>query len=265
MNIGTGKDYEDYVVDGKQVEYHLIDIAPAGYKYNVYEFQRDFRAVWANLQAQNKQAIVCGGTGMYVESIVKGYNLVEVPEDTEFRKKCEALEFEQIIKELQQIKNLHNVSDIDTKKRAIRALEIAKYEQIHNVSKTEYKKDYNPLVIGVDVSRETRRQRIDSRLEKRIKEGLIPEVEQLVKQGVSHETLQYYGLEYKFASQYLLGEFTIEEFTENLRIAIHRFAKRQMTWFRGMERRGIEIHWIDGEQPMEKRVEDVVSIISSNL
>jgi tRNA dimethylallyltransferase len=264
MDIGTGKDYEDYIVDDKHVPYHLIDIVPAGYKYNLYEYQRDFKKVYSDIIQQKRNAIVCGGTGLYLESIINNYSMHEVPEDAEFRASCDGKDINELKKELESLKTLHNTSDIDTRKRAIRAIEIARYEKQYGVNEDDIENLFTPLVIGVDISRETRISRIDARLGKRIDEGLIPEVEQLIINGVDHETLQYYGLEYKFTSLFLLGELSKVDYVSQLRTAIHRFAKRQMTWFRGMERRGIHIHWINGELPMERRVEEVLGIIKSN-
>jgi len=263
MDIGTGKDLKEYVIENKHIPHHLIDIVKAGYAYNLYEFQCDFRKVYFELQQQNKKALVCGGTGLYLESLIKNYNLQEVPEDGYFRKECENRSDEDLISELSALKKLHNSSDVDSRERLVRALEIARYEHKYGSNSGDKSLEYKPCVIGINVSRETRRERILSRLLARIEEGLLPEVEKLLSIGVTHEQLMYYGLEYKFASLFLQGEINKAEFIEKLSIAIFQFAKRQMTWFRGMEKRGIPIIWINGEQELECRVEDAISIIQN--
>ena len=261
MDLGTGKDYVDYDVNNTSVPYHLIDIVDAGYKYNLFEFQQDFKKSYVDIVSRNKQPIVCGGTGLYVESIIKNYSLHEVPEDSEFRALCEQRSFEELIIELESYKTMHNRSDVDSKKRLIRALEIAKFEANNKVNKTAPLFDYIPIVIGVDVSRDERRRRIKSRLRNRFKEGMVSEVETLLSKGVAAETLVYYGLEYKYLTLYVTGKISKQQMEEELLVAIFQFAKRQMTWFRGMERRGIKIHWIDGEKSMDIRVDSIKSII----
>lgn len=261
MDIGTGKDYDDYVVDSYAVPYHLIDIVDAGYAYNLYEYKRDFAAAFTTIVSRGAMPMVCGGTGLYVESVVKQYALPEVPHDEAFRLECEQRSFDELVAELSRYKEMHNKSDIDTKKRLIRALEIARYQQIHGVQKQELELPYTPIVIGVQVSRETRRERISKRLEMRLQQGMTHEVERLLAQGVTAEQLIYYGLEYKYITMYVTGRMSINQMIDELRTAICQFAKRQMTWFRGMERRGIPIHWIDGECDMNQRVEQVLGII----
>lgn len=261
MDIGTGKDLREYSVQGVQIPYHLIDIVDAGYTYNLFEYTQDFNRVYSDILHRNSQAIVCGGTGLYLEAVIKNYNLLEVPEDATFRAACELRSFDELAREFQSYKTPHNVSDFDTKKRLIRALEIARFEQQHAAKNTVFSQCFEPLVIGISISRETRRDRIQSRLHARIHEGLLNEVETLIASGISHETLQYYGLEYKYASLYILGVLTKEQFMNDLCTAIFQFAKRQMTWFRGMERRGICVHWIDGESDMDERVQKVFECI----
>lgn len=261
MDIGTGKDYEDYIVENVIIPYHLIDIVNAGYAYNLYEYTRDFGLAFSEISTRGVQPIVCGGTGLYVESIVKQYSLHEVPQDEEYRKLCEQRSFDELVMELSSYKTLHNTSDIDTKKRLIRALEIARYEHQFGVQKQERVLPYEPIVIGVDVTRETRRSRIEQRLQVRLQQGMTHEVEKLLAQGVSAEQLIYYGLEYKYITLYVTGQISEQQMVDDLYIAICQFAKRQMTWFRGMERRGICIHWINGEVSMNERVEQVMKIL----
>ena len=262
MSIGTGKDLSEYSIKEVQIPYHLIDIVDAGYTYNLFEYTQDFNRVYSDILHRNTQAIVCGGTGLYLEAVIKNYNLLQVPEDAEFRAVCETRSFEDLACEFQSYKTPHNVSDFDTKKRLIRALEIARFEQQHAAKNTNFSQGFAPLVIGVSISRETRRNRIRSRLHARIQEGLLNEVETLLASGLSHEILQYYGLEYKYASLYILGNITKEQFVNDLCTAIFQFAKRQMTWFRGMERRGIHVNWIDGESEMDERVQNVLACIT---
>ncbi|MCQ2606110.1 MAG: tRNA (adenosine(37)-N6)-dimethylallyltransferase MiaA [Bacteroidales bacterium] len=261
MNLGTGKDYDDYIVEGKQVPYHLMDIVDAGEKFNLFKFYDAFQHSYADIVSRGKNPMVCGGTGMYVESIVKNYNMHMVPEDSEFRAACELRDFDELVEELKTYKTLHNTTDIDSKKRVIRALEIARYEQEHAAEFKKNECSYSPLTIGVSVSRDVRRERIAKRFTKRLQEGMTGEVELLLKNGVPAETLIYYGLEYKFLTLYVTGKISKSEMEELLLTAICQFAKRQMTWFRGMERRGIEIHWIDGELPMDDRKEAVLSLL----
>lgn len=265
MTIGSGKDYDDYIVENKQIPYHLIDIRNAGEMYNVFEFQNDFLQAYTDITKRGKLPILCGGTGMYVEAIVKNYALHKVPEDSEFRKQCEEKSTEELIAELKSYKILHNSTDIDSKKRLIRALEIARYEQDEINNQRSLNAPYTPIVIGIDIGRDERRRRIEERFAKRLHEGMINEVKTLMEQGVSAETLLYYGLEYKYATLLITGKLTQKQFETELLTAIFQFAKRQMTWFRGMERRGIPIHWIDGEVPMNKRVDATIEIIQTNF
>ena len=246
MNIGTGKDYDDYIVDGRQVPYHLIDIVDPGYKYNVYEYQRDFLQVYRQLKDKDVLPVVCGGSGMYIDSIVSGYRLIKVPVNKEIREELEDKSLADLTGILSSYKMLHNKTDVDTRKRAIRAIEIEEYYRNNPAIDDEFPK-LRPLILGISFDREVRRSRISKRLETRLKSGLVEEIRELLDSGVSSDDLIYYGLEYKFITCYLLGEIGYDEMKHGLETAIHRFAKRQMTWFRGMERRGITIHWIDGE------------------
>ena len=260
MNIGTGKDYNDYFVDGKRIPVHLIDIADPGYKYNVFEFQHDFIDVYNDLLKRNVFPVVCGGSGMYVDSIISGYKLLEVPPDEELRKKLEKRSMEELITILGSCKNLHNTTDIDSKKRAIRAIEIEQYYKDHPVCRTDFPV-IRSLIVGVKFDRDVRRERISFRLKQRLANGMVEEVKKLMEMGIERESLIYYGLEYKYITMYLTGNLTYDEMYKNLEIAIHQFAKRQMTWFRGMERRGTKIHWLDGNMPIEEKVERIIKLL----
>ena len=239
MDIGTGKDLADY--DG--VPYHLIDIVPAGEKYDIFRYQRDFHAAYQDIISRGKPAILCGGSGLYIEAATRGYRLPEVPQNPELRASLEKESDEALIARLASLKTLHNSTDYDTRKRLIRALEIAIYEQEHPVDRSAYP-PLKTRYIGLDVSREERNARIDARLDARLAAGMVDEVRGLLDSGISAEDLIYYGLEYKFITLYLTGELSYDEMHDRLATAIHQFAKRQMTWFRGMERRGIEIEWV---------------------
>jgi tRNA dimethylallyltransferase len=258
MNIGTGKDYADYIVNGRNIPVHLIDIVDPGCKYNVFEYQRDFLKVYHDIKSRNKFPVVCGGSGMYVDSIVKGYNLIEVPPDASLRDELEKKPMDELIKILKSSRVLHNVTDIDTKKRAIRAIEIEKYYSGDKSNIASFPA-IRSLVTGVIYDRESRRKKISQRLKERLENGMIEEVRQLLDKGIDSETLIYYGLEYKYITLYLTGSLTSDDMYSKLEVAIHQFAKRQMTWFRGMERRGIRIHWLDGFMPMEEKVKTVLT------
>ena len=252
MDLGTGKDLADYTVEGRQVPYHLIDIVEPGYKYNVFEYQRDFLKAYEEIVAKGKLPILCGGTGMYIESVLKGYRLLPVPENPELRASLEGKSLEELTRILEGYKKLHNSTDVDTAKRAIRAIEIEEY---YKQQPPEYREfpSLKSLIIGVDIDRELRREKITRRLKQRLDEGMVDEVRGLLNEGIPAENLIYYGLEYKFLTQYAIGELTYEEMFLQLETAIHQFAKRQMTWFRGMERRGFTIHWLDATLPMEEK------------
>jgi tRNA dimethylallyltransferase len=256
MDLGTGKDLSEYVIDGQPVTYHLIDIVDAGYKYNVYEYQRDFLQAFADINNRNKIPVLCGGTGLYIEAILKGYRLIQVPDNLEFRKQFEGKTLEELTQILSTYKTLHNTTDVDTVKRAIRAIEIAEYYQHHPEIKTDYP-DIRPLIVGLDISRDERRARITSRLKTRLEEGMVDEVRRLLDSGIAPDDLIYYGLEYKYLTLYVTGRLTFEEMFSQLEMEIHRFAKRQMTWFRGMERRGLHIHWIDASLPLSDKIQAI--------
>ncbi len=263
MDLGTGKDLVDYVVDGNLIPYHLIDIVEPGYKYNVFEYQRDFLKAYQEIIAKGKLPILCGGTGMYIESILKGYRLLPVPENPELRASLEGYTLQELTQKLESYKKLHNSTDVDTVKRAIRAIEIEEFYRQQPPAYREFP-SLNSLIIGVDIDRELRREKITRRLKQRLDEGMVEEVRGLLDEGIPSENLIYYGLEYKFLTQYVIGELTYEEMFHQLEIAIHQFAKRQMTWFRGMERRGFTIHWLDATLPMEEKLEQIIKLINTN-
>lgn len=261
MDIGTGKDYDDYKVGGIQVPYHLVDIVDAGYKYNVFEYQRDFLKVYELLRGNGKLPVVCGGSGMYLDSIVSGYRLMPVPINEELRKSLSDMPLIKLREILSCYKDLHNETDVDNIKRAVRAIEIEVYYSTRPPDEVDFP-PINPLIAGVSYDRNTRRERISQRLRDRLKAGMIEEVEQLLKSGVTEETLLYYGLEYKYVVRFLRNELTYEEMFSGLEIAIHQFSKRQMTWFRGMERKGTPIHWIDGDLPLEAKIEQILKLFN---
>jgi tRNA dimethylallyltransferase len=260
MNIGTGKDYSEYFIEGKQIPYHLIDIVDPGYKYNVFEFQRDFFRIYSDLKERKIFPLVCGGSGMYADSIIKGYKMFEVPPDSGLRKELEKKSMGELKAILITYKNLHNITDFDTRKRIIRAIEIEHFNRNRHKSKDTFPK-LKSLVVGIMTDREKRRKRITQRLKLRLEAGMVEEVKHLIENGVKTETLIYYGLEYKYITLYLLGKISYNEMVNELEIAIHQFAKRQMTWFRGMERKGIKIHWIDGQLPMDEKVANVIELL----
>ncbi|WP_321332790.1 tRNA (adenosine(37)-N6)-dimethylallyltransferase MiaA [uncultured Bacteroides sp.] len=260
MDLGTGKDIAEYTVKGKQIPYHLIDIATPGYKYNVFEYQRDFLKAYENIKAKNKQPILCGGTGLYLEAVLKGYKLIPVPENQELRNSLADKNLEDLTAILKKYKALHNSTDVDTVKRAIRAIEIEEYYASNEISNREFPLLHS-LVIGLDIERELRREKITSRLNQRLDGGMINEIKGLLAQGIKPEDLIYYGLEYKYLTLYVTKQLTYEEMFIQLETAIHQFAKRQMTWFRGMERRGLKIHWIRASSPMEEKIEEVKKLI----
>ncbi len=260
MDIGTGKDLADYSIEGRKIPYHLIDICNAGDKYNVFEFQHDFQKVFSEIKAKDKLPILCGGTGMYIEAVLKRYKLPAVPENKELRERLEGKTLEELGNILSQYVTLHNKTDIDSAKRAIRAIEIAEYSTKQTPEYNEFQ-PINSLIVGLDLDREVRRQKITQRLKSRLKEGMIEEVKSLLESGIAAEDLIYYGLEYKFVTQYLIGELSYKEMFAQLEIAIHQFAKRQMTWFRGMERRGFTIRWIPAESPTEEKVKQIMELL----
>ena len=240
MDIGTGKDLEEY----GDVPYHLIDIVDAGVKYDIFQYQRDFEKVYKEMTERGVRAVMCGGSGLYIEAACCGYSLPDVPPDPQLRAELEKYDDETLIARLASLKKLHNHTDYDTRKRLIRALEIAIWEQEHPVQRSAFLPK-NTKFIGINVSREERRERIERRLRSRLESGMIDEIKGLLERGIAPEDLIYYGLEYKFVTRYLTGELSYDEMFTGLLTAIRQFAKRQMTWFRGMERRGIEIEWVD--------------------
>jgi len=258
MDIGTGKDLSEYTMEGRQIPFHLIDIADAGYKYNVFEYQRDFLNVWNELK---KPAVLCGGTGLYIESVLRGYRLVPVPANPDLRENLESKSLEELSALLATYKQLHNTTDVDTVKRAVRAIEIEEYYLSNPALDVSFPK-IDSIVFGLNLDREIRRERITKRLRLRLDEGMVEEVEALIQKGIPVQDLIYYGLEYKFLSLYMLGELTFDQMFSQLEIAIHQFAKRQMTWFRGMETRGIPIHWLDALAPAEENLSKMLALIS---
>lgn len=258
MDIGTGKDLEEY----KGIPYHLIDICPAGYKYNLFEYLRDYEAARDSIVAKGKTPILCGGTGLYVESVLNGLRLPEVPENKVLRAELAGKSLEELTAILERMKKLHNTTDVDTAKRAIRAIEIQQYYHEHpnlKIDTTPHPVE-NALIVGVEIGREERRARISSRLKSRLDSGMVEEVRSILDSGVSPEDLIYYGLEYKFVTNYIIGQSTYDEMVNGLEIAIHQFAKRQMTWFRGMERRGFHIHWLPFDLDDEAFVDEVLKL-----
>ncbi|MBR4714208.1 MAG: tRNA (adenosine(37)-N6)-dimethylallyltransferase MiaA [Paludibacteraceae bacterium] len=262
MDIGTGKDLSDYVVDGVSIPYHLIDIADPGYKYNLFEYQRDFLSAYQDIKGRGVFPILCGGTGLYIESVLKAYKMMPVPQNEELRQSLEGKSLEELTAILSTYKTLHNTTDVDTAKRAIRAIEICEYYRSHPQDFVDFP-DINSLVVGVDIARDLRREKISKRLRARLDEGMVDEVRRILDSGVSSEDMIYYGLEYKYLTNYVIGNLTYEQMVSELEIAIHQFAKRQMTWFRGMERRGFTIHWVDACLPMDEKVEVVCKLLQA--
>lgn len=260
MDIGTGKDLAEYVRNGVQVPVHLVDIVDAGEKYNLFEFQRDFLQAYDDVRSRGVLPVLCGGSGMYVESVLRGYRLIPVPENPQLRASLEEKTLEELTAILAGYKILHNNTDTDTKKRAIRAIEIEEYYRTCSVEERAFP-SIRTLVVGVDVDREVRRNRITARLLQRVDEGLVEEVRGLLAQGVTEEQLIYYGLEYKFVTMYVTGKISRDEMLKGLEIAIHQFAKRQMTWFRGMERRGTGINWIDASLPRTEQLSIIEKLL----
>ncbi|MFW5592136.1 MAG: tRNA (adenosine(37)-N6)-dimethylallyltransferase MiaA [Bacteroidales bacterium] len=243
MDLGTGKDLDDYRIGDRSVPYHLIDIVEPGTKYNVFEYQRDFLEAYNDIHRRGRKAVLCGGTGLYIESVLRAYRLSPVPKNPELRERLADKSLEELTALLATYKSLHNTTDVDTAQRAIRAIEIEEYYRQTPLDRRPFPK-IESLTLGVDVSREVRRERISQRLRKRLDEGMCGEVERLLAEGIKPEDLIYYGLEYKYVTLYVTGQITFDEMAQQLEIAIHQFAKRQMTWFRGMERRGTPILWI---------------------
>ncbi|MBW6481748.1 MAG: tRNA (adenosine(37)-N6)-dimethylallyltransferase MiaA [Vicingaceae bacterium] len=259
MDIGTGKDLNDFVVNNKQVPYHLIDIKKAGEEYNVFEFQQDFLEAYQAIINRNKQAILCGGTGLYIEAVLKGYRMLQIPKNIELRKELETKSNQELVGLLKKHKKLHNNTDTKDKERLIKAIEIAVYQKENEHLINDFPK-FNYQLFGIHFERATIKQRITERLKHRLEnEDMIGEVELLLKKGVQPEKLKFYGLEYKFVTAYLLNEITKEELFTKLNIAIHQFSKRQATWYRKMEKNGFNINWIDGNLSLEEKVNEVIA------
>lgn len=262
MDLGTGKDLEEYGT----VPYHLIDICDAGYRYNLFEYLRDEARACDEIRSRERLPILCGGTGLYVESVLKGLALPPVPENPELRKKLAPLPLEELTKILSSMKRLHNTTDVDTAQRAIRAIEIETYYEAnpHLAPAKASRPVTDAVIVGVDIDRDSRRRRISTRLRERLANGMVEEVASLLDSGVAPDSLIYYGLEYKFVTLHCLGRLSLEEMTEQLEIAIHQFAKRQMTWFRGMERRGFKIHWLPYDMPSDEFVNEVRNLLEAS-
>ena len=261
MDLGTGKDLAEYRIDDTEIPYHLIDIAEAGYQYNVFEFQRDFLKVYHEIKGKGSFPVMCGGSGMYLEAILKGYRLIQVPINEERRAELQLLSLDALKEILSSYKSIHNTSDIENTKRAIRAIEIEEYCAVHPETDLTFP-TINSLIVGIDVDRDLRRRRITARLQQRLAVGMIAEVQKLLDSGLHPDDLIYYGLEYKYITNYLTGQLTYEEMFTGLNIAIHQFAKRQMTWFRKMEREGFKIRWLRGELSTEEKTNKILSWLS---
>jgi len=268
MDIGTGKDLGDYILKIKdeivKIPYHLIDICEPGTKYNLFQYQQDFYDAYQDICRRGVVPILCGGTGLYIEAVLKGYKLSPVPQNPELRQRLESKSLEELTEMLVELKekngsNMHNKTDVDSCQRAIRAIEIETYNLEHPMPRRELP-PVDSLIVGVHIDREQRREKISRRLKARLEEGMIDEVKALLAEGIPSEDLLYYGLEYKFVTEYIIGNTTYDEMFQHLEIAIHQFAKRQMTWFRGMERRGFKIHWIDAMQPMDDKVKEILAL-----
>ena len=269
MDIGTGKDLADYTIHGKQIPYHLIDICEPGTKYNLFEYQQDFYDAYQDILKRGAFPILCGGTGLYIESVLKGYHLSPVPQNPELRESLAHKSLDELTEMLKELKaktgsNMHNRTDVDTAQRAIRAIEIESYNLEHPMPERELP-PVDSLIIGVSIDRDSRREKISRRLKQRLDDGMVDEIKGLLDLGIPAENLIYYGLEYKFITEYVIGKTSYDEMYRGLEIAIHQFAKRQMTWFRGMERRGFTIHWVDALMPMEEKVETVLGLASDGI
>ena len=261
MDIGTGKDLDDYGA----IPYHLIDICEPGTKYNLFQYQQDFFDAYNDIKGRGKTPILCGGTGLYIEAVLKGYQLSPVPQNPELRARLEGKSLEELTDMLVALKaqngsNMHNKTDVDSCQRAIRAIEIETYNQENPMPLRELP-PIDSVIVGVNIDRELRREKITRRLKARLDEGMVDEVRGLLEEGIPAEDLIYYGLEYKYLTEYIVGKLTYEEMFRQLEIAIHQFAKRQMTWFRGMERRGFKINWIDATLSMEEKIDQILQLI----
>ena len=260
MNIGTGKDLSDYSIDGQEIPYHLIDIVNPGYEYNVFEFQSDFLKAYQKIEEKQKFPILCGGTGMYIESVLKGYRLIDVPRNEVLREFLEIKSDQELDEILQDFKNLHNTTDTSDRDRLLRAIEIQKYYEDHPDIDISFPK-IETVIVGINFDRRVVRARITERLEQRLEEGMVQEVQGLLEEGVTAEELKFYGLEYRFITQYIQEEVSYNEMFRRLNTAIHQFAKRQMTWFRRMEKQGFEIHWLDGNLSHEEKMMQLMPLM----
>jgi tRNA dimethylallyltransferase len=261
MNLGTGKDYSDYRIDDNQVPVHLIDIAEPGSKYSVFEYQRDFNRVYSDIVSRGKVPVLCGGSGMYIDAATRRYRLDEVPHNDSLRAELGLKSPEELRELLSSLKYLHNKTDIDTTEHALRAIEIEYYYRANPAGQHDLP-DLNPLFIGIRFDRETARTRITERLEKRLQQGLVEEVRELLESGIPADTLTYYGLEYRYITLFLLDKLNYKTMVSQLNTAIHQFAKRQRTWFRKMERAGCTIHWLDGNMPAKKKIETALQLMN---
>lgn len=262
MDLGTGKDYEDYEIDGKQIPYHLIDIADAGFEYNVYLFHNDFLRAYQDITKRGKLPVLCGGSGLYIEAVLNNYQLIQVPKNQELRAELDPKTLDELVEVLKEIKpELHNSTDIENRRRVIRAIEIEIYLKNHPDLSNDMP-EINSLIVGVKYDRDHRRKRITERLKQRLEDGMLDEVQRLLDQGLTPEQLTYYGLEYKYLTLHLIGELSYDEMFTKLEIAIHQFAKRQMTWFRRMEKHGTPIHWLDGFMPLEEKMAQIKQLLA---
>lgn len=266
MDIGTGKDLEDYVVEGQLVPYHLIDIVDAGTKYNLFQYQQDFTEAYNDICSRGVTPVLCGGTGLYIEAVLKGYALSPVPQNPELRQSLEGKTLPELTALLEDLKKkagsvMHNVTDVDSCQRAIRAIEIETYNLEH-ATELRTMSPIDSVIVGLSVDRDYRRKKISDRLARRLDGGMVDEIRGLLQRGIPPEDLTYYGLEYKYVTEYAIGKLSYKEMFRQLEIAIHQFAKRQMTWFRGMERRGLTIHWIDAQQPIDSILADIKGLMA---
>lgn len=263
MDLGTGKDIEDYEIDGQKIPYHLIDIVDAGFEYNVYLYTNDFLKAFQEITARNKFPVFCGGSGLYIQAILNKYQLIQVPKNLELRKELDDKNLEELVEILSRYKtDLHNSTDTENRRRAIRAIEIEVFLK-ENPTLDAKIPEINSLVVGVKFDRENRRKRITERLQQRLDNGMLDEVQKLLDSGLTAEQLTYYGLEYKYLTLHLIGELSYDEMFSKLEIAIHQFAKRQMTWFRRMEKQGTAIHWLDGFMPLEEKIDRIQKLLNA--
>ena len=258
MDIGTGKDLSEYHLGDHDIPYHLIDICEPGTQYNLFAYQRDFHLAYDEIRARGKQVVLCGGTGLYIESVLKGYHLPDVPANQELREQLKGKTLDELTDLLRSYKTLHNTTETDTANRAIRAIEIEVYLQNHPQENSQYR-PLESLTIGLELDRDVRRSRITQRLHERLKAGMVDEVRSLLDSGIPAESLLYYGLEYRYVTRHLIGELDYDTMVAQLEIAIHQFAKRQMTWFRGMEKRGTSIRWIPALAPRSEQLEQIMT------